>query len=61
MISIREQSGRVSTYVTDFIADNIEEIEQLPVSPQCAKGSICFCIENKSLYLLNGENHWVNI
>lgn len=61
MIYIREQSGKTTTYITDFIADNIEEIEQLPVSPKCAKGSICFCIENGSLYLLNGENHWVNI
>jgi hypothetical protein len=61
MIVIREQSGKTATYVTDYIADTEEELEELPISPQCAKGSTCLCVENNSLYLLDGTNHWVRI
>lgn len=61
MVNILKQSGRETTYITEFMIDKEDEISTLPIFPNVAKGSICFCIENKSLYLLNGENHWVNI
>ncbi len=59
MINIREQGGRETTYLTEFIVDTEEEIEDLPVYPNVAKGSLAIVIENKNVYVLNGQNQWV--
>ena len=59
MINIIEQGGRTTAYLTEFIIDKEDEIAELPVFPACAKGSVCLCIENSTIYILNGENEWV--
>ena len=59
MINIRKQSGRTTAYLTEFTVDKEDEIAELPVFPACAKGSICLCIEDLTVYILNGENEWV--
>lgn len=59
MINIREQSGKTTAYVTEFTVDKEDEIANLPIFPSCAKGSVCLCIEDSTVYILNGENEWV--
>lgn len=59
MINIREQGGKTTAYLTEFTVDKEDEIAELPVFPACAKGSICLCIEDSTVYILNGENEWV--
>lgn len=59
MISITKQSGKETTYVTEFVADTESEIATLPTN--CAIGSTCFIIENSSVYMLNGSRIWTII
>lgn len=59
MINLRESSGKLTTYVKEFVVDETAEIEDLPVQPVCAIGSVAYCIEDGKLYILNGENEWV--
>ena len=59
MINIREQNGKPTAYLTEFTVDKEDEIAELPVFPACAKGSVCLCIEDSTIYILNGENEWV--
>lgn len=59
MINIREQGGQQKAYVTEFTVDKEDEITNLPKYPQTARGSTCICIEDSSVYILNGENEWV--
>lgn len=61
MINIRQQSGQERAYITEFIIDKEDEVANLPIFPQTAKGSTCLCIEDSSVYMLNGENQWVAI
>lgn len=59
MINLRESSGKLTTYVKEFVVDETTEIEGLPIQPACAIGSVAYCIEDSKLYILNGENEWV--
>ena len=59
MINIREQGGKTAAYLAEFTVDKEDEIAELPVFPACAKGSVCLCIEDSTIYILNGENEWV--
>ena len=61
MINIREQSGRETTYLTEFMVDTEEEIRDLLVYPNVAKGSLAIVIESGNVYVLNGQNQWVLI
>lgn len=61
MINIRKQGNRVTTYLTEFIIDKTEELEDLPVFPNVARGSVCFCIESGTIYILGGSNSWTKM
>lgn len=61
MINITKQGDRVTTYLTDFVIDSESELENLPIFPNVAKGSICLCIENGFLYILDGSNKWKSL
>ena len=61
MINIRKQGDRVTAYLTEFVIDEKQEIEELPIFPNVAKGSVCFCIENGVIYILGGNNEWVTM
>lgn len=61
MINIVKQSGRDSAYVTEFVIDKIEDVSSLPVYPNVSKGSSALVLENSSVYILGGENQWVEI
>lgn len=59
MINRTRQSGQETTYLTEFTVDKESEINDLPVFPEVAKGSLCLIVENCAIYILNGENTWV--
>lgn len=61
MINIRQQGDRTTAYLTEFTVDHEDEIAELPKFPETARGSVCICIEDSSVYILNGENNWVTL
>lgn len=61
MINISKQSGKDSTYLTEFIADSASDIVNLPKSDKCAVGSVCFVIESSSVYMLGSDDIWHEI
>lgn len=61
MINIIKQSGRDSAYVTEFVIDKIEDVANLPIYPNISKGSSALVLESSSVYILSGENQWVEI
>lgn len=61
MINIVKQSGRDSAYVTEFVVDKIEDVASLPIYPNVSKGSSALVLESSSVYILSGENQWVEI
>lgn len=58
MVNILKQSGRETTYITEFMIDKEDEISTLPIFPNVAKGSTCFVIEDSSVYMLASDNTW---
>lgn len=58
MILIKSQSGKATTYYTEYTVDTVDDILELPVFPRIAKGSKAFCIENGNIYILDGNNKW---
>jgi len=58
MINIRKQGDRVTAYLTEFVVDTVAEVDELPVFPNTARGSVCFCIENGAIYILGGDDKW---
>lgn len=61
MMNIRKQGDRVTAYLTEFVIDEKKEVEELPIFPNVAKGSVCFCIENGVIYILGGNNEWTTM
>lgn len=45
--------------VNEYIFDNTNELTELPTN--CGAGSNALCIENKKVYMLNGEKTWIEI
>lgn len=58
MINIRKQGNKITTYLTDFVIDALAELNDAPKFPQVAYGSICYCIEDSNLYILDGKNEY---
>lgn len=50
--------GKVSTW-RKFIADTVDDIATLPVVPEVASGSECYCSENGATYVLETDSDWV--
>ena len=61
MTSITKQSGKDSTYLTDFVGDTVSDITSLPHLGTVAAGSTCFIIENSSVYMLGNDDIWHEI
>lgn len=53
MITKTSQSGHISYGLLEFVVDKIEEIDLLPI--EAPMGSTAFCIENSSVYMMNGK------
>jgi hypothetical protein len=58
MINIRQQGNKRTTYLTGFVIDALAELNDAPKFPQVAYGSICYCIEDSNLYILDGKNEY---
>ncbi len=59
MVNRIKQSGNETAYLVEFTVDQKNEIQNLPIYPHVAKGSLCLVIENCTVYILNGDNRWV--
>lgn len=57
MYKIREQSGELEAYVTEFIADTEADMADVPTK-NCAIGSTCLVIETSNVYMLNNDREW---
>ena len=57
MIGVISQNGNTQYGISDFVVDNIKELNEL-TTKNIKMGSTAFCIENNSKYILNGENKW---
>ena len=57
MIGVISQNGNTQYGISDFVVDNIKELNELSTK-NIKMGSTAFCIENNSKYILNGENKW---
>lgn len=51
------KSGQFS--VDEYVCDYASEVAQLPTTSSA--GSDALCIENKKVYIFNGEGSWVEI
>jgi len=58
MYEITSTSGKPSAYVTEFVADTIADVAELPVYPSCAPGSTCIVTETSTVYMLSADNTW---
>ena len=61
MFSISKQSGREATYLTEYTADTLADIADLPHIGKCAVGSTCFVIETSEVYMLGNDDVWHGI
>lgn len=61
MFSISKQSGNEAAYLTEYIADTLADITDLPHIGQCAVGSTCFVIETSAVYMLGNDDVWYEI
>ena len=53
--SILSQGGVTGGYLQSFCVDKREDIETLPVAPDCKSGSDCLVIEDSTVWMLNTE------
>ena len=47
--------------VVEIMADEREDIDTLPGTSEISMGSNCFVIEDGSVWVLNSEDHWIEI
>lgn len=52
------ESGRCSAYIKEFMFDKKQDLDDLPVAPECKTGSIALCIETSEVFALGSDNVW---
>lgn len=59
MYNIIKQNDNISAYVTEFVADSADDIQDLPqnVYPE----STCIVTETSDVYMLNNKREWVKL
>lgn len=57
MISVIKQNDNVSAYVTEYLVDTEDEIQNLPTD--VFPGSLCIVTSTAVVYILNSEKKWV--
>ena len=60
MVKMTKTSDNNIQYLNEYIADKKEDIKEL-IKEKCAAGSICFCIEDSSVYMKTTEGKWKEI
>lgn len=58
-INAMKQSGHTTYNNVEFVVDALTDISNLPTT--CAPGSIALCIEDSSVYILNGQKEWCKL
>lgn len=58
--SVYRNSDRTAPYVTEILADSISDLQTID-KDNTTPGSVCVCLENKSVYILSNEKNWINI
>ena len=61
MVSITEQSGKETTYLTEFVCDTKDDMKDLPGIDKIAQGSRCIVVEPFEAYMLNSQDEWIKI
>ena len=61
MFSISKQSGNEAAYLTEYTADTLADVADLPHIGKCAVGSTCFVIETSAVYMLGNDDIWHKI
>lgn len=59
MIITTSNSGHTAYGLKDYVIDRKADLEDLPVD--VPMGSTAFCIEDSSVYMINGFREWVEI
>ena len=57
MIITTSNSGHTAYGLKDYVIDRKAELEDLPVDVPMS--STAFCIEDSSVYMINGSREWV--
>lgn len=57
---LKQQSNKNDYNYKEFIADDVEDVADLPVENVCA-GSTCFVIATSAVYMFNNKKEWVEI
>lgn len=58
MIGIVSQNGNTPYGLSDFVVDEVKELDTLANNKELRMGSTAFCIGNNTKYILNGKNKW---
>ena len=58
-ISTMKQNGHTAYNNIEFVIDTKSDVENLPTT--CSPGSIAFCVEDSSVYMLNNQKVWSEI
>ena len=53
------ENGIYNTKIEQFIIDDENDVQLLPTN--CAMGSIAFCIDNKTFYMIDSTGEWNSI
>lgn len=59
MIAITANSGHTAYGLKEYTIDTKADLDDLPL--ETPMGSIAFCIDTSSVYMLNGSRKWVEI
>lgn len=59
MYRLYKQNDDTQAYVTEYVADNDEDIANLPTTVY--PGSTCIVASTASVYILNASREWVKL
>ena len=59
MFRIYKQNDNTQPYVTEYVADTIADVNELPTDVD--PGSVCIVTEGTKVFMLNASREWVEI
>lgn len=59
MYNVIKQNDNISAYVTEFVADTVNDIQTLPTDVY--PGSTCIVASDASVYILNASRQWIKL
>ena len=58
MYNVVKSSDNVAPYIVEYVVSTRADIDTLPVSPVCAPGSTCICIEDSRVWMFGDDDIW---